>query len=151
MDTTNASTPTSQLALQAASSPAQPTLDAAAEKAAAEKAAAEKAAAEKAAAEKAAAEKAAAEKAAAEKAAKAAKPPRARRGPPADGGEEDRVNAILSTSKLVGKGGARLRRGQAVSVPARRVEALVRTGKIRLGTPEEIERAATRYGSDRIG
>ena len=120
-NTTNASTPTSQLALQAASSPAQPTLDAAAEKAAAEKAA------------------------------KPAKPPRARRGPPADGGEEDRVNAILSTSKLVGKGGARLRRGQAVSVPARRVEALVRTGKIRLGTPEEIERAATRYGSDRIG
>ena len=143
MDNTNASTSTatSQLALQAASSPAQPTLDAAAEKAAAEKAAAEKAAAEK----------AAAEKAAAEKAAKPAKPPRARRGPPADGGEEDRVNAILSTSKLVGKGGARLRRGQAVSVPARRVEALVRTGKIRLGTPEEIERAATRYGSDRIG
>ena len=123
MDNTNASTSTatSQLALQAASSPAQPTLDAAAEKAAAEKAA------------------------------KPAKPPRARRGPPADGGEEDRVNAILSTSKLVGKGGARLRRGQAVSVPARRVEALVRTGKIRLGTPEEIERAATRYGSDRIG
>ncbi|MCG2662570.1 hypothetical protein, partial [Brevundimonas sp.] len=118
---------------------------------AAEKAAAEKAAAEKAAAEKAAAEKAAAEKAAAEKAAKPAKPPRARRGPPADGGDEERVSAILSTSKLIGKGGARLRRGQAVSVPARRVEALVRTGKIRLGTPEEIERAATRYGSDRIG
>ncbi|SPU55876.1 Histone H1-like nucleoprotein HC2 [Brevundimonas vesicularis] len=208
MDNTNTPTSTSQLALQAASSQAQPTLDAAAEKAAAEKAAAEKAAAEKAAAEKAAAEKAAAEKAAAEKAAaekaaaekaaaekaaaekaaaekaaaekaaadkaaadkaaadkaaadkaaadkaaadKAAKPPRARRGPPADGGEEERVDAILSTSKLLGAGGERLRRGMAVSVPKRRAFALERSGKIRFGSVEEVERAATRLGSARIG
>ena len=163
MDNTNTPTSTSQLALQAASSQAQPTLDAAAEKAAAEKAAAEKAAAEKAAAEKAAAEKAAAEKAAAEKAAaekaaaekaaaeKAAKPPRARRGPPADGGEEERVDAILSTSKLVGAGGERLRRGMAVSVPKRRAFALERSGKIRFGSSEEVERAAARLGSARIG
>ncbi|WBT06672.1 hypothetical protein PFY01_03050 [Brevundimonas vesicularis] len=148
MDNTNTPTSTSQLALQAASSQAQPTLDAAAEKAAAEKAAAEKAAAEKAAAEKAAAEKAAAEKAAAEK---AAKPPRARRGPPADGGEEERVDAILSTSKLLGAGGERLRRGMAVSVPKRRAFALERSGKIRFGSVEEVERAATRLGSARIG
>uniref|UniRef100_UPI003F68FE11 hypothetical protein n=1 Tax=Brevundimonas nasdae TaxID=172043 RepID=UPI003F68FE11 len=100
------------------------------------------------AAEKAAAEKAAAEKAAAER---AAKPPRARRGPPADGGEEERVDAILSTSKLLGAGGERLRRGMAVSVPKRRAIALERTGKIRFGSTEDIERAATRLGSARIG
>ncbi|WP_374322644.1 hypothetical protein [Brevundimonas sp.] len=128
MDTTNTSTSTSQLALQAASSQAQPSLDAAAEKAAAEKAAAEKAAAEK-----------------------AAKAPRARRGPPADGGEEERVDAILSTSKLLGAGGERLRRGMAVSVPKRRASALERSGKIRFGSTEEVERAATRLGSARIG
>ena len=154
MDNTNTPTSTSQLALQAASSQAQPTLDAAAEKAAAEKAAAEKAAAEKAAAEKAAAEKAAAERAAAEKAAAekaAAKPARPRRGPPADGGDEERVDAILSTSKLLGAGGDRLRRGMAVSVPKRRAIALERSGKIRFGTAEEVERAATRLGSARIG
>ena len=139
MDNTNTPTSTSQLALQAASSQAQPTLDAAAEKAAAEKAAAEKAAAERAAAEKAAAEKA------------AAKPARPRRGPPADGGDEERVDAILSTSKLLGAGGDRLRRGMAVSVPKRRAIALERSGKIRFGTAEEVERAATRLGSARIG
>lgn len=118
MDNTNTPTSTSQLALQAASSQAQPTLDEAAEKAAAEK---------------------------------AAKPPRARRGPPADGGEEERVDAILSTSKLVGAGGERLRRGMAVSVPKRRAFALERSGKIRFGSVEEVERAATRLGSARIG
>jgi len=143
MDNTNTPTSTSQLALQAASSQAQPSLDAAADKAAADKAAADKAAADKAAADKAAADKAAADK--------AAKPPRARRGPPADGGEEERVDAILSTSKLLGAGGERLRRGMAVSVPKRRAFALERSGKIRFGSTEEVERAATRLGSARIG
>ena len=128
MDNMNTPTSTSQLALQAASSQAQPTLDAAADKAAADKAAADKAAADK-----------------------AAKPPRARRGPPADGGEEERVDAILSTSKLLGAGGERLRRGMAVSVPKRRAFALERSGKIRFGSVEEVERAATRLGSARIG
>ena len=128
MANTNTPTSTSQLALQAASSQAQPSLDAAADKAAADKAAADKAAADK-----------------------AAKPPRARRGPPADGGEEERIDAILSTSKLLGAGGERLRRGMAVSVPKRRAFALERSGKIRFGSTEEIDRAATRLGSARIG
>ena len=119
MDNTNTPTSTSQLALQAASSQAQPSLDAAADKAAADKA--------------------------------AAKPPRPRRGPPADGGDEERVDAILSTSKLLGAGGERLRRGMAVSVPKRRAIALEKSGKIRFGSTEEVERAATRLGSARIG
>lgn len=91
----------------------------------------------------------AAEKAAAEKAANA-KPPRARRGPPADGGEEPRELFILTTSKLNDTNGSALRRGQAASVPVRRIEALLQSGKIRRASKEEIETATKRYGRARI-
>ncbi len=82
---------------------------------------------------------------------KAAKPPRARRGPPADGAEEPRVDVILATSKMTGADGAALRRGMAVSVPKRRLAALLVAGKVREAGVDEIDRAVARYGAARIG
>ena len=115
-------------------------------RAAAEKVAADQAAeAEKVAAEqKALADLKAAQQRAATKAAK--KPARARRGPPADGGSEDRQDAILTTSKLSSTEGEKLRRGMVVSVPARRLAHLERAGRIRLASSSELEIAERRYG-----
>lgn len=86
--------------------------------------------------------------AAAEKA--VGKPARQRRGPPADGKDEERENVLLTTSKLSGPGG-KLRRGQAVSVPTRRLTALVQSGKVRQATAEELETAIRRFGLGRLG
>lgn len=76
---------------------------------------------------------------------------RQRRGPPADGKEEPRKIVILTTSKLTDADGGKLRRGQAVSVPVRRMEALERSGKIRKAPKNEIEAAERRFGLGRIG
>lgn len=76
---------------------------------------------------------------------------RPRRGPPADGKEEPRKIVILTTSKLTDADGNKLRRGQAVSVPVRRMEALERSGKIRKAPKNEIEAAERRFGLGRIG
>jgi hypothetical protein len=76
---------------------------------------------------------------------------RARRGPPADGKEEPRKIVILTTSKLTDAEGGKLRRGQAVSVPVRRLETLERSGKIRKAPKNEIEAAERRFGLGRIG
>lgn len=76
---------------------------------------------------------------------------RQRRGPPADGKEEPRKIVILTTSKLTDAEGGKLRRGQAVSVPVRRMEALERSGKIRKAPKNEIEAAERRFGLGRIG
>lgn len=89
--------------------------------------------------------------AAAKAAAKPAKVTRARRGPPADGVEEERVLVIMTTSKLQGVDGLRLRRGSAVSVPLRRLDGLIRSGKVRTGSAEAIEAARRRHGEGRIG
>ncbi|WP_312126560.1 hypothetical protein [Brevundimonas sp.] len=80
-----------------------------------------------------------------------AKPPRPRRGPPADGGDEDRVVVILTTSKLNDTSGSALRRGQAASVPKRRLAALLKAGKVRTGSASEIEAATRRFGRARVG
>lgn len=109
----------------------------------AEKVAADQAAeAEKAAADEKA--KAAEQRAAAKAAAK--KPARPRRGPPADGGSEDRKDAILTTSKLSSTEGEKLRRGMVVSVPSRRLTHLERAGRVRIASASELEIAERRYG-----
>lgn len=76
---------------------------------------------------------------------------RARRGPPADGKEEPRKTVILTTSKLTDAEGGKLRRGQAVSVPVRRMPTLERSGKIRTAPKNEIEAAERRFGLGRLG
>lgn len=81
----------------------------------------------------------------AEKPASAEKPKkRARRGPPADGAPEPRVTVLLTTSRLSGVDGGPLRRGQAVSVPERRIEVLIRNGKVRRASDSEIAAARRR-------
>lgn len=69
---------------------------------------------------------------------------RARRGPPADGAPEPRVIVLLTTSRLSDVDGSPLRRGQAVSVPERRLEGLIKHGKVRRGSDREIEAAQRR-------
>lgn len=76
--------------------------------------------------------------------------PRTRRGPPADGGEEPRKLYILTTSRMADANGNALRRGQVVSVPERRIEALVAAGRIREVSKSEIDRAHKRFGRSRI-
>lgn len=71
---------------------------------------------------------------------------RQRRGPPADGQTEKRVDMILTTSKLSDKAGRPLRRGGVVSVPERRVESLTNQGRVRAGSLEALEIAERRYG-----
>lgn len=88
----------------------------------------------------------AAEQRAAAKAAVAKKPARPRRGPPADGGSEDRKDAILTTSKLSSAAGEKLRRGMVVSVPSRRLVHLERAGRVRIASGSELEIAERRYG-----
>lgn len=79
------------------------------------------------------------------------KAPRARRGPPADGGSEARKTVILTTSKLSGRDGQRLRRGMAVAVPERRLAALERSGKVRSASEAEVAAAERRHGLAEIG
>lgn len=76
---------------------------------------------------------------------------RPRRGPPADGAPEPRVTVLMTTSRLSDFEGTPLRRGQAVSVPERRLEALISQGKVRQGSPGEIEAAKRRAPLGQLG
>ncbi len=53
---------------------------------------------------------------------------------------------VLTTSKLSDTNGVRLRRGRLVSVPERRIEALVNQGRVRPASPEEVEVLKRRHG-----
>lgn len=80
------------------------------------------------------------------------KKPRQRRGPPPAGVEEKRVDMILTTSRLSDARGGRLRRGQVVSVPERRLAQLTLSGKVRKASASELETAIRRHGpAGRIG
>lgn len=80
------------------------------------------------------------------------KKPRVRRGPPPAGMVEKRLDMILTTSRLSDADGRRLRRGQAVSVPERRVVQLTQSGKVRRASQGELDAALRRHGpAGRIG
>lgn len=76
---------------------------------------------------------------------------RPRRGPPADGAPEPRVTVLLTTSRLSSVDGSPLRRGQAVSVPVRRLDALIAQGKVRQGSAGEVDAAQRRAPLGELG
>ena len=58
--------------------------------------------------------------------------------------------AIAATSKMSDANGVRIRRGAVVSVPERRVSALLTAAKIRKASAGELEIARRRHGEFEI-